>query len=436
MTKGSSSASDRLLASLVWCWIVVLLSIVVSSYFAKHFTDAISFRIDDGWCPPEKVALGLHCFGDFGHPYLRGGYPVVYSEGNSVILNSPFVLAVFEILNLLPYELALWIFLAFASFAMALPILWAVWNERGDRRALAVFVCGVGTLGFIATIDRANPVAFIPLIALGSVVMIDQEKWFRAAIIVAVGSAIKFWFPMMLIPFIVRRKYKELFLSVSLIGIFHLLPLLAFPGNYLTNLRLSLKAVFSSDLHNGFQPYAISVVSLIRRIACAWRDGGTCFTTSTNWGFEASPIFGACIALALIAWAAICFHRYPPKTVMRYAPLLSLGVLALPTAQTYNSVLFISVTALIFKWERIDGSESKLWSLSLVLCSALPPYALFYVGDSVFSSTNSSYPGPMFRLHYFLIPVASAVWILHTTITTRNRKARITAESEFGSSRV
>lgn len=414
MIQSDKQFVETLLNSLLWCWLFVIASIVLASYLGYSFTEAISFHVDDGWCPIGKSALGAHCFGDFGHPYLRGGFNDVYVNGNQVVLNSPFVLLIFEVLRLFPYRVILALFLSAAAIAMVYPVFAASRHFSGISRSAAIFTCGVGSLGFLSAIDRANPVVFVPLIAYQLVLMVDRGDWTRGAVLLAFGSAIKFWFPLLVLPFLLQRKFRHVLLSASLALMLHLIPLALFPGNYLANLQMSLRAIFSNDFQKLFQPYAISIVAFIRRIGCAIRDRGTCNTLSTDWGLESTTAIGVVVASLLILWASICYLRFPPKNVMRYAPLLSLGAVAVPTAQTYNSVMFITIAALVILWDSEHSEASTSWSLRLVLCSTLPPFAIFFVGNSVFSSTNGSDPGPMFRLHYYLIPVIVLIWITHS----------------------
>lgn len=420
MSRSDNNSVETLLTSLLWSWLVVIVSIVVASYLGYSFTEAISFRADDGWCPIGESALGVHCFGDFGHPYLRGGFDDIYVNGNHVVLNSPFVLLIFEVLRLFPFRIVLILFLSAAAVAMVYPVFAASRRLSGISRSAAIFTCGVGSLGFLSAIDRANPVVFMPLVAYQLVLMVDRGDWTRGAFLLALGSAIKFWFPLMVLPFLLQRKFRHVLLSASLALVLHLVPLAFFAGNYLANLEMSLKAVFSNDFQKLFQPYAISIVALIRRVGCAIRDRGTCYTLSTDWGLESTTAIGVVVASLLILWASICYLRFPPKNAMRYAPLLSLGAVAVPTAQTYNSVMFVSIGALLILW---NSRESTSWSMRVVLCSTLPPFAVFFVGDSVFSSTNGAHPGPMFRLHYYLIPVTVLIWIAHSVIDVCRKRS-------------
>lgn len=407
---------ELLMTGLAWGWLVVLASILISGYFGHHFTESLSFRIDDGWCPDNRPVLGAHCFGDFGHPFFRGGEENVYVEGNVVAVNSPLVLLFFEALRNLPFVLALSLFLLLGTAASIGPCFWAIRKLPKSRWPSVLLLCGFGTFGFVTAFDRANPVLFLPIIALGVILQVERQRWTGAAILIAVGSALKFWFPVFLIPLIVKRKFGAALLSVILAAALHLVPLAYFPGKYETKLRISLKEIFSDRNNNFFQPYVISINGLVKRAACVLREHTTCNTLVTNWGIESTTLVAGGIAVLLFVWALWCFARFGYRNVLGYAPMLSLGAIALPTAQGYNSLLFLVTASLAIRWgsEMTDANwKSMPISLTVALWVGLLPIAVYTVGDSILSSTNGS--GPVLRVQYWLIPI-TWLWVIGQTI--------------------
>ena len=157
---------------------------------------------------------------------------------------------------------------------------------------------------------------------------------------------------------------------------------------------------------------------MARRVVCAIRDHGTCNTLITNWGLEASSLFTGAIAVMLFLWAAWNFRRHPATSVMRYAPTIALGAIALATAQSYNAALFIVIAALILRWHGPHGCreiDRLPRTLIPALWAGMLPLAIYYTGNSVFSSTNGS--GPVFRLSYWLIPLTWCAVVIETLLS-------------------
>ena len=121
----SQSEGARLLGLSSLGWIVTLFGIIVAGYLGRHFTEVIVFNVADGWCPSNVTAIGQHCFGDFGHPFARGGQPQVYLKDNLVAVNSPLTMLLFEIIRIFDYRIALFIFLLFGTVSALSPVWWA-----------------------------------------------------------------------------------------------------------------------------------------------------------------------------------------------------------------------------------------------------------------------------------------------------------------------
>lgn len=409
------SQAVRLLGLSGLSWIFILVGILFAGYMGRQFTEIISFRIADGWCPADVSAVGEHCFGDFGHPFARGGQPQVYLKDNLVAVNTPLVMLLFEFLRIFNYRIALTLFLAIGTLSVMSPIWWATRSWPSMTKYSAYFFVGFGSLGYITVLDRANPVIFFPGLIVWFVIAMENEKRNQVILVIAIMSAIKFWGPFFAIGLIMNRRWRDLIKCGLLTLSLYIFPLLYFPGRLLFKIQIALNGITTQKYADQFQPYVISISGLIRRLSCAISSGTTCNTITTHWGILGKGFFTALVALSVALWAACQFALNQKSSVMKYIPLIALGAIALPTAQNYNSVLFIPAASLVLKWHS-PFDTTKLTAIPRFLIPALlcgiTPLPIWFWGDSVLSSNNGS--GPIFRISDWLIPIVWSCLIIET----------------------
>jgi len=416
----SESEAARLLGLSGLGWIITLFGILCGSYLGRNFTEILSFKVADGWCPPNVSAIGQHCFGDFGHPYLKGGMSEVYMKGNLTALNSPLTMFIFEFIRTLNFQIALVLFLFIGAISVISPVWWATKSWPAMVRYVTYFLIGFGSLGFITVFDRANPIIFFPGLILWFVVAMEKDRRTQVILAIAIMSALKYWAPLFALCLIVDRRWRDVFKCSAITLGLYILPLMYFPGNLLSNIQITLNGITSQYYANQFQPYVISISGLIRRVFCGLSSGTTCNTMTTNWGVFGKSLFTTTIALSVAIWAAIQYKRNQKSVVMKYVPIIVLGAIALPTAQPYNSVLLIPAASLILKWHSpFDETGQMKIPKFLVpaILSGIVPLPIWFFGDSLLSSNDGS--GPVFRIAYWVIPIMwvclifETIWLRH-----------------------
>lgn len=416
----SESEAARLLGLSGLGWIITLFGILFGGYLGRDFTEIVSFRVADGWCPPNVSAIGQHCFGDFGHPYLKGGLPEVYMEGNLVALNSPLTMFIFEFIRSIDFQIALVLFLFIGAISVISPVWWATKSWPAMVRYMTYFLIGFGSLGFITVFDRANPIIFFPGLILWFVVAMEKDKRTQVILAIAIMSALKYWAPLFALCLIVDRRWRDVFKCSAITLGLYILPLMYFPGSLLSNIQITLNGITSQYYANQFQPYVISISGLIRRAYCGLSNGATCNTLTTNWGVFGKPLFTTTVALSVSIWAAIQYKSNQKSVVMRYVPIIVLGAIALPTAQMYNSVLLIPAASLILKWHSPfdETGQTKIPKFLVpALLGGIVPLPIWFFGDSLLSSNDGS--GPVFRIAYWIIPILwsclifETIWLRH-----------------------
>lgn len=404
-------------------WIAVLAFLIFYGYFNIPFTDALVFRIQDGWCVNSfRDGIGYHCFGDFGHPLQKGGFPSIYVPENIVSVNSPSIMAMFSLLTLTPYRVSLILYLGLGVVSCAAPFVNVIRGVSSHLRPILCFFGLFGTTGFIAAFDRANPIIFMPGLLWALYNSITSENWRKSSFLIILLSAIKFWAPIFVVSLLVRKKYRaSLVVGVGVLSVYTL-PMVLFDGGFRQNIQNMFGRIFTSNTNALFQPYSVSLTSLIRRLQCMFTEKSTCLTVDHDWGWTNSIVFNLACALSIVLAGIFIVKMFVNKSLIEFTALTAIPILAIPTAQVYNLVLIVPLVALLFRSHSGDQtrlmskfSHNPVFSISIGLAASGIPLPIAYFGDSLFSSSNGE--PPVFRLNYWSTPVIWTSLLVVLTIS-------------------
>ena len=202
-----------------------LASWVASSYFAVDVPGSVIWPGADGYCDVESEAVGVHCFSDLAQ-FLSLGATTDPEGSNPFIRNYPplnrlgfFVFQVVAVSTTQLLSVALYVGLS--ALCLLVPALWVVRHRSWPEKALIVSLIGVATFPFLATIDRGNNIAFAVPLILGFVLALQRQRHGLAIAAVVIGSQIKPQIGLLVVGFLVVRRYKDFILAVVLsVGVF------------------------------------------------------------------------------------------------------------------------------------------------------------------------------------------------------------------------
>ncbi len=144
--------------------------------------EAISYKMSDGWCEPQKEGIGVHCFGDFYYPLrfvsadnpwkgVINPYPPI-----STFLYKPFdLLAQFTLPRV---SLALWLFLLLCSLLFPVLHLKFVAREISTQSFTIITLVTLTCAPALMSIDRGNNLLFLvpPLYLFFRACLLNSEK--------------------------------------------------------------------------------------------------------------------------------------------------------------------------------------------------------------------------------------------------------------------
>jgi len=409
---------------------IVIVGIIFAGYKGIHWSELLSFRVDDGWCRTGIEGIGRHCFGDFGLPYNRGNFQNVYEPGNMDATSTPLTAVIFEFFRLFPYDIALVIYQSWMILSVFLPIFLVSTSYSLAVRIGASTIIGVGSIGAISAIDRGNHVAVLVPLGLAYIISLEKKRWSQALLFLVILSMLKFWGIVLVIGLIANRRYRDSAYAILITALGSLGLLFFFPGGFSLKFSSMYDIVTDKNYAADVAGYATSTHGLVKRVACAFSTTDWCNTEVHARSIFSSSFFSLLIVLFLVGWCWWLLRIAKAPVEIWGASILALAFMAVPDAPTYNTVFAVAIAALLFwssnqlgtsdeknrgarKWHR--SSTTLVWIIALTQLPMTIFIAYTGVGDSksVLASGTSDVP-PFFRLNYWTTPT---LWILFVIIT-------------------
>lgn len=410
-----------LVASTPIVWALVLLSVLLTEYRGVPWSEAFSFGINDGWCDPDAgEGIGVHCFGDFGYPYNKGGQDSEYSTGNGVANNTPLILHFFNVLRVLDYNSALLVYLSALVIPTIVLSFWIYRRTSGDSKIAMLAIFGATSTGSLMAFDRGNHVAwFLPLIVAIVIAAKNGNNRMSLSLIVLAGL-LKWWGPLLVCVLLIRKRYRDSAIALASTALLNLLLLLLFRTSgvsFEARLRSTIAEIFNQDYGLYVSRMAVSLTSWIGRLICWWSDDVECADVYPG---EMIPSRVIPVGLALLLFGSTVFtgRRLGLASPFTLFGIGSLAFLAVPEAAAYNLV-GASATALLMLVFDITvrpaaRGETRLFPLwleksaatvmALALLSASVPIAWYTFVDSGIGSPMWFDGMGSFRLPQLLVP--------------------------------
>lgn len=366
-----------------------VLNFFILSYFQIPFLEALSFRVDDGWCSTDRgEGIGAHCFGDFGFPFHYGSD--IFQEGTLAASNTPLTVVIFSFLKFFPYNFALTLYLSTFVAAILIPCVHAVRSAGASYLAAPLGVATLLTHGVLVSFDRGNQVVIFLPIFYFLVTYMNARRYGRVSAILIIAGLLKWWGPILIVIPLALRLYRVALRAVIVILVGHLGLLSMIPGpKFWEKLKIVAGEVTDVDYAEHVSRYAVSGASMVGRFVCAWPGGTECSNTVPRQLVPFGSVGVSVISLSLLAVIGFIIRRRGLKDHVSLIAVGSIGFMAVPEAAQYNLVS-ASATALILVQtifepvEKVDGENffvlgDKISFLScLTLASSLVPVGMVY----------------------------------------------------------
>lgn len=330
----------------------------ISSYFKTNLTEALIFKVEDGWCDTATQGIGFHCFGDF---YSTMQFPLASPWTESVTAYPPFSLVIIKLIKTMyiasnASNLVLLFFLTALVLALVFPVIHLYATKRvKSLRACILMAIGLLTLApAMMVLDRGNNLGFaVPFIYLCYVSASNGQT--KSFMVISVFLCL--WKPQLgvislYLLFIGRYGWFLRWLLITTSG--YLVSFSVFGvGSLLENVRLFLKNLIAYQGYVALPSYSPSNWSFSNFILTAL-DVPRIFGDISNLGLVNSssipeeiinvvPVLFLISTLSVIYWKRSHLHNLTVLTL-----LCLLAILTPSVSFSYYLALLIPLVVVIF----------------------------------------------------------------------------------------
>ena len=304
---------------------------VAASYFAVDVPGSLIWPGADGYCEEGVESVGSHCFSDLAQ-FLTLGATMDPEASNPFIRNYPPLnrlgFFIFQTIAVGSTQLvAVLLYVIVSAVSLLIPALWVSRRRPLTDRLLIISLIGVATFPFLATLDRGNNLAFaVPFLWLFAIAL-QKNRFGWAIAAVVIGSQIKPQIGLLVLGFLVVRRYRDfLVATVASLGLF-LASFAIFwvlPGG-LSPLQEFKDFILYTRFYDQYIPltdtYPLNV-SFVHLLGLAWEGLGLGVANTDGLHWFVYGVVG--LALAAIVW------RGRRLGIAVWVPALLMGVFLAP----------------------------------------------------------------------------------------------------------
>jgi len=341
--------------ALITSIIGIILIYVASAYLElDSMGQMFSYRPDDipGGLWPEMYPppLGIHYFGDFldtlRHSQIESPFTTPGMSPTGYPLFSLLVLAPF---SLLPYRVALVLYLMITAFVLLIPV-WRSLRKRPFAERLILLSPIVVCAPFLAVLDRGNIQGLVVGFALFGLLAYLRDNRITAGVLFGLSAAMKIY-PVFLILLLVRqRDWRAVGASVAAGATATIAAFIVYGGQPIDNLRLlwdSIRLVRSDAtehllFHNHSFKGGLAALE-------AWPGGW--LGSAASWAISQ---YEATLVLCLIALVLLVTNRAVPllSAVTYIAIFMSFGTgISFP----YQPLFLLLIVVVVYTMQEIQS---------------------------------------------------------------------------------
>lgn len=228
-----------------------------------------------------------------------------------------------------------------------------------------IFILTFMTYPFLYSLDKGNFDMFMFVILGLFVYAFKKEKYLLAAILLTIENSIKPFTFLFLVLFLIKKRYKEFFLSLILTIILILGGFLIFPDNYLSQVinflatMMFFKDRYALNIKEDFgMYYASSLFMVLKLIFCKLTLKPIISTVLLTKIYDCF-----CYVITAVTIFFVCIE----KTYWKQLTLLICNFLLLPYITYDYKLMFL----LIPIWLFVNTKEKTKFDLAYTICFAL-----------------------------------------------------------------
>jgi len=262
----------------------------------------------------------------------------------------------------------------------------------GYNKMLSAFIYTFMSYPFLFTLDRGNLEAFLFIFLVLFFEFYQRDKFWLSSLFLSFAIAMKLYPILFLVLFLIKKRYRETFVTVGLVAILTLLPLFIFKGGFVANLNIVLAGsnigsnpVFSLFLdNNNFILRSLSLFTFIKVVLYEMNS-----IDIVNMAVF-SKVYSA--AGALLIALSMAYVLFVEKELWKQAAIVVFAMLLFPHVSGDYKLIHVFIPLVLFINHGMKSSADKYYAVLFALLLIPKDYYIFtnLVSDSGASDISLS----------------------------------------------
>lgn len=365
--------------------------ILLGFFFSLIYHYAQGYYLSNSYPANTFLFLPKYSFSDFGVIYNESISLNPYMEAKSG--QFPFMILIGKVLTVLPAFSALVFFILFCSTVFFWIATTFLTTQSLLEQTTSIFVICFFSYPFLFTVERGNFELLLFSFLLIFLYLFVKKKHLWSTIPLSMAIAMKAYPAILLVLFLVEKKWKEAIITVGLTIVLTVISLSLFQGGFVANLNylLSLSNFSNNDTFVEFTSIepgtviqrGVTLLSLIKIIL-----QNNQIAPSQFWLNNYKIIYIS--ASALLGIAVIIYILLSHQKLWKTVSILILLMLLLPPISGEYKLIHMYIPLFLFCFEE---NSSKLDYLNILLFTILmiPKNYYYYpllISDATINSTR------------------------------------------------
>lgn len=349
----------------------ILVMLFVSQIWIEAFYRGESFEAKIGWLAEDgggntyESGIGRHYFSDYSSMIESSGEKNPWQSTNNY---PPFAMFLFKLFSFLPPQVGLITWLLLSAILLLAPLLFVSKHSFSLEQRLIILLVYVISAPFLATLDRGNQIAILPILFILFYLAVHSNANFSAGIFLGLAVSIKIY-PLILVIYLIKiRQWATIMWTFTTFFV-----LTAFSSLYFSN---SLNSVFESfrgiSSHNNLasepQPMVFSGAGILHNMSHLVAGPDSQLTVWINRNDFTIAL------LILILVALVSVSKFSNFSLLPYLYCLQL----IPT-QSYTYTRIWSLVALVILLRLPSSRLKSIWLLIVGL--NLSPFVVWFQNE-------------------------------------------------------
>lgn len=207
-----------------------------------------------------------------------------------------------------------------------------------------IFTLTILSYPVLYILDRGNFDMFLFVLFVGSVYFFKSKKYLLSAILLAIQNAIKPFPILFLVLFLVKKKYREFFLSLILTGLLIIGGFMVIKGGFFDNINVFIQNLSAFKLSYVYDPNNAKAMTNSSSLFMALKFL-LCKYTMVISTIQLDNLYRY---LSLIITSAVLFFTWRERIFWKQITLLTLLMTVLPYVVTDYKLIFLFVPIWLF----------------------------------------------------------------------------------------